>query len=94
MRTPNYYRIRSTVRTFFWSSLAVGFVWLVTASVSRWDNYTCVETDVIVQPYDTLWGIAEKYCNGNIEVAVQDLITSHGSDTVRVGQVVKVSNDD
>ena len=94
MRSPTYYRYRSAVRIVFWGSLAVGFVWLATTSISHWDNYTCIEADVIVQPSDTLWSIAEAYCDGNLEVAVSDLISTHGSDTVLVGQLVRVRNSD
>ena len=93
MRSPTRYRVRSAVRIVFWGSLALGFGWLATTSISNWDNYTCVETDIIVQPYDTLWGIAETYCDGNIEVAVSDLASAHGSDTVRVGQLIEVRNN-
>ena len=94
MRSPTYYRYRSAVRIVFWGSLAVGFVWLATTPISHWDNYTCIEADVIVQPSDTLWSIAEAYCDGNIETAVSDLISTHGSDTVLVGQLVRVRNSD
>lgn len=92
MHTYSYYRVRSMVRFLFWGTIALGLIWLVVSSVSSWENYECVETDVVVQPLDTMWSIAEEYCEGNIEVAVSDLISSNGSSTVVVGQVVKVRN--
>ena len=94
MRSPTYYRVRSAVRITFWSSLAVGFGWLATTSISNWDNYICVDIDIIAQPYDSYWSIAETYCDGNMQSAVSDLISAHGSDTVRVGQLIKVRNND
>ena len=94
MRSPTYYRYRSAVRIVFWGSLAVGFGWLATTSISHWDNYTCIEADIIAQRSDSLWSIAETYCDGNIQSAVSDLISAHGSDTVLVGQLVRVRNSD
>jgi len=92
MRTPTYYLVRTYVRVAFWSLVAFGLIWLVNTSVSTWDKYTCVDTDVVVQPYDTMWAIAEEYCDGNIEVAVADLISSHGSSIIIVGQTIEVRN--
>jgi len=92
MRTPTYYLIRTYVRIAFWGALAFGLAWLAVSSVNAWDDYTCVETDVVVQPHDTMWGIATEYCDGNIEVAVDDLVKRHGSATVYVGQTIEVRN--
>jgi hypothetical protein len=92
MRTPTYYLVRTYVRVIFWTAVAFGLIWLVSTSVGSWDKYECVETNVVVQPYDTMWAIAEKYCDGNIEVAVADLISAHGSATVIVGQTIEVRN--
>lgn len=92
MRTPTYYLVRTYVRILFWGTLAFGLVWLAVSSVNAWDDYTCVETDVVAEPYDTMWGIAVEYCDGNIESAVNDLVLRHGSATVRVGQTIEVRN--
>lgn len=82
------------VRFVFWSAVAIGFIWLVKTSVETADDYKCVEQDYVVQQYDTLWGIAERFCDGNIEVAVDDLVSARGSATVIVGQVVEIRNND
>lgn len=94
MRSHNYYLVRTYVRFVFWTSVAFGLIWLLATSFSRLGDYKCYEADVVVLPYETLWAIAEEYCEGDIRSAVQDLITENGSASLQIGQVVKVRNND
>lgn len=66
------------------TGIAVG-VW----SVATHDDYTCENVKVVVNDGDTLWGIATRYCDGNIQQATDDLADEYGT-ALRKWQVVEV----
>jgi hypothetical protein len=43
-------------------------------------RYSCANTQVVVQEGDTLFDIAAALCDGNISVAVDDLVDTYGTD--------------
>ena len=90
MRSRSYYRVRSVVRMCFWSSVIAGTAFLISDAVRRLHAYRCEPTAVVVSDYDTLWSIAERYCDGSIRSAVDDLISSRGTSIVTVGDVIRL----
>lgn len=58
--------------------LVVLSVALVFARVQAMDNFTCEPNPHIVSYGDTLWAIAEAKCDGNIQVAVNNLVEVYG----------------
>lgn len=66
------------------TGVAVG-VW----SVATHDDYTCESVKVVVNDGDTLWDIATRYCDGNIQSATDDLADKYGT-ALHKWQVVEV----
>lgn len=50
-------------------------------------NYKCEQGAHVAQEGDSLWRIAERFCTGEIDSAVSDMVAVHGS-SIRVGQQV------
>ncbi len=50
-------------------------------------DYECHEATVIVQQYQTLWGIASELCTGEVSKAVDDLVDKYGT-TIHAGQAI------
>jgi len=61
------------------SVLSVLSVALVIARVQEMDNFTCDGAPHRVNYGDTLWAIAEMKCDGNIQVAVDNLVEVYGT---------------
>lgn len=91
MRTNDYYKKRLIVRVTFWTTVSVGFVWLASASIMSWDNYECENKQVVVEPFDSLWSIADNNCTGSIESAVDDLVDEYGY-TIQTGQTIQLTS--
>ena len=93
VKSYNYYRVRSMVRFCFWSSLSLGFVWLLSFLFADIDNYTCHNTQATVGYGDTLWSVVERNCDGNIQEAVYRLIDLRETEIVRLGEVVQLTSN-
>ena len=48
--------------------------------------YECDVDSVIVTQGDTIWGIANKHCGGNIENAVYQISELNGGSSLQIGQ--------
>jgi hypothetical protein len=66
------------------TGVAVG-VW----SVITHDDYKCERVRYLVNEGDTLWSIASRYCDGNIQSATDDLVETYGT-SLRKWQVIEV----
>lgn len=85
MNTVHQYRLRNLRFTL----LLIGLVIAVTLSIGyggkQAEAFTCDPTEHIVQYGDTLWAIAEKYCDGNIQHATDKLVRVYGTN-IQLGE--------
>jgi len=58
------------------------------------ENYTCPDMTVVVTYGDTLWSIAEQHCTGNLQSAVDDLVDTHKTTSLQVGDIVTLGKGD
>ena len=94
VRSYNYYRVRSSVRLLFWSSISISLIWLLTTSFRNLGNYTCDTSQAItVFSGDTLWSIVERNCEGDIRQAVWDLSDLRESDILQVGEIIQLTSN-
>ncbi len=94
VRSHNYYRVRSSIRLLFWSSISISLIWVLTASFRNFDDYTCDTSQAItVFGGDTLWSIVERNCEGDIRQAVWDLSDLRETDILRVGETIQLTSN-
>lgn len=64
---------------------AIGFFWLMEATKSP---AFCRIPVVTAQAGDDVWGLAEKYCEGEMREVVDKIVSLNGSSQIMPGQVV------
>lgn len=79
--TYNYKTIFATLAIIL--SALIGFNWWVDED----NSFTCETTPHLVKTGDTLWGIAEAKCEGNIESVMTDVVRYYGK-VINEGDVV------
>ena len=85
IETMNY-RIQ---QLFIYASLvtiAALTILMIVNRVQAVDNYECRVTRAQVQPFDTMWSIAEDNCDGNVRNVVHDMIDLNGGTTIHPNQ--------
>lgn len=93
MRTV--YAIRRTVAAII--AVLVGFlafsaIGVVASHISDvgTPRFECHADSVDVEPGDTIWGIAEEHCNGNIGYVVYLIVEQRGSTEIHQWDTVKL----
>ena len=51
--------------------------------------YVCSEAPVVVQEGDTLWRIAERHCDGDMQEITDELVQSYGT-VIQPGQIIQL----
>lgn len=69
---------KSYIKVAFWFSLALGVVGIQIYN-SLQPPYTCEAKSVNAVYGDTLWYLAERYCEGQISLAVDDMVERYGT---------------
>lgn len=66
-------------------------VWAFGIANARQAQFTCSTEAVVAQPFDTIWQIADDYCEGNLQNAVHHMIQlNDGSSILQIGQTVHI----
>lgn len=85
MSKPNYTlrRIVAAVIVIvaFWGTLTIG------VKIALQPRYECTPALHVVQPGESVWSIAQTYCDGTIGDVVYDLTEIYGT-TVHPGEVI------
>jgi len=76
-------------KVFFVALAAVAAVGLVKIAQES-GKYTCNSSTVTVQAGQTLHGIAQANCSGNVVNAMDDLVLSFGTSTIYPGQEIQL----
>lgn len=94
MTNELYNKIRAVV-TVTLSAFIIGFlVWVWNDFNHRMVEFTCDSREVIVHEYDTIWGIVNANCSGNVSVAVDRMVEKYGTN-IQVGQhIFLLANED
>ena len=79
------YRSRNLRNTLLFGALCVGTVVAYTVGEATSNNFTCELDPHHVVYGDTLWGIAEKKCEGDIQRVTDNLVDVYGT-TIQAGQ--------
>lgn len=73
--------------------ILAGITALMVIASDTADEFTCDPDAYTVTYGDTLWAIAERNCDGNIQFVTDNLVTVYGS-TIHNGQVVWLPESD
>ena len=57
-------------------------------------EHDCPDMTVVVTYGDTLWSIAEEHCTGNLQSAVDELVDTHNTTSLQVGDIVTLGKGD
>lgn len=68
-------------------ALAVAATLLIVSALTP--DFDCNNTLLIVNEGDTVWSIAERFCTGNIQAAVDAIVAEYGTD-IRPTQAVRL----
>lgn len=79
-----------SIFTWLGASVIVAFlIWAVSDFDRRMKHYTCDATPMTVSYRDTLYDIATKNCEGNVNYAIDDLVDKYGTN-IQIGQVIQL----
>ena len=62
------------------------------ASIQDQESFSCDGSTVVVQQGDDVWGLIEKHCTGEFELARSHIVASIGGASIRPGQVIVMSD--
>lgn len=79
MRSVYRYRSRNLRNTLALGGLVIALVLAFAYGSKRGEAFACEPIEHTVQYGDTLWSIAETYCDGNLQVATDKLVDAYGT---------------
>lgn len=81
-----------TIRRTFVAVILVIFGWVISNVYNHivGPSFHCPDIVVTVESGDTVWGILENYCTGDIRDAVYDVDKALGTVTVHPGQQIQL----
>lgn len=94
MRTVHRYRSRNLRNTLALVALFTALVFAFAYGSKRGEAFACEPTEHTVQYGDTLWRIAETYCDGNIQVVSDKLVEAYGTNIQLGNRIFLPTNQD
>lgn len=87
------YRARNARNIIITAGVAVALFGAIAIGSAKGERFTCDTDPHTVVANDTLWSIAERKCDGNIQVVTDKLVAVYGT-TIQSGQHIYLPSNE